>query len=129
MSTEFHSLSKELEPAGILTESKSFRFKFPNFEKEYETFNGIAGRVRYFLRAVVNRNLKTTVVKELDFAVLHYDSDVEKTETITQMKMEVGIEDCLHIEFEFNKHFYHLKDVILGRVLFPLTKTFITDSQ
>lgn len=47
--------------------------------------------MRYFLRAIVNRNLKTTVVKELDFAVLHFNSDVEKTETVTQMKMEVGI--------------------------------------
>ena len=36
--------------------------------------------------------------------------------------MEVGIEDCLHIEFEFNKHFYHLKDVILGKVMFHLVK-------
>lgn len=35
LSTEFTSLSKELEPAGILTENKSYKFKFPNFEKEY----------------------------------------------------------------------------------------------
>lgn len=53
---------------------------------------------------------------------MHYNSNVEETEKETQMKMEVGIEDCLHIEFEFNKHFYHLKDVILGRVLFHLVK-------
>lgn len=33
--TEFTSISKELEPAGILTENKSYKFKFPNFEKEY----------------------------------------------------------------------------------------------
>lgn len=33
LSTEFTSISKELEPAGILTESKSYKFKFPNFEK------------------------------------------------------------------------------------------------
>ena len=31
--TEFTSLSKELEPAGILHENKTFKFKFPNFEK------------------------------------------------------------------------------------------------
>ncbi len=45
----------------------------------------------------MNRNLKTTIVKEIDFAVLHYNSDVENTEKETKMKMEVGIEDCLHI--------------------------------
>ena len=36
--------------------------------------------------------------------------------------MEVGIEECLHIEFEFAKSFYHLKDVIIGRVSFNLVK-------
>lgn len=29
--TEFTSLSKELEPAGILTENKEYKFKFTNF--------------------------------------------------------------------------------------------------
>lgn len=38
------------------------------------------------------------------------------------MKMEVGIEDCLHIDFEYNKSFYHLKDIIVGRVNFHLVK-------
>ena len=38
------------------------------------------------------------------------------------MKMEVGIEDCLHIEFEWDKQFYHLRDVIVGKVSFHLVK-------
>ena len=37
---------------------------------------------------------------------------------ITQM--EVGIEDCLHIEFEYDKARYHLKDVVVGRIHFLL---------
>ena len=62
--TEFTSLAKELEPAGILTEKKSFPFKFNNFEKDYETFNGIAGRVRYFIRVVVTKSSRSSTVKE-----------------------------------------------------------------
>ena len=38
------------------------------------------------------------------------------------MKMEVGIEECLHIDFEYNKAFYHLKDCIIGKVNFHLVK-------
>ncbi|KAL0824646.1 hypothetical protein Bca101_048323 [Brassica carinata] len=38
------------------------------------------------------------------------------------VQMEVGIEDCLHIEFEYNKSKYHLKDVILGKVYFLLVR-------
>ncbi|GCB77110.1 hypothetical protein scyTo_0017550 [Scyliorhinus torazame] len=36
--------------------------------------------------------------------------------------MEVGIEDCLHIEFEYNKSKYHLKDVIVDKIYFLLVK-------
>lgn len=34
--------------------------------------------------------------------------------------MEVGIEDCLHIEFEYDKARYHLKDVVSGKIYFLL---------
>ncbi|KAK2196382.1 bifunctional Vacuolar protein sorting protein 26 related/Arrestin-like [Babesia duncani] len=36
--------------------------------------------------------------------------------------MEVGIEDSLHIEFEYNKSKYHLTDVILGKVRHQVAK-------
>lgn len=38
------------------------------------------------------------------------------------IKMEVGIEDCLHIEFEYNKSKYHLRDVIVGKIYFLLVR-------
>ena len=38
------------------------------------------------------------------------------------LKMEVGIEDCLHIEFEFARSVYNLKDCILGKVFFNLVR-------
>ena len=36
--------------------------------------------------------------------------------------MEVGIEDCLHIEFEYDKSKYHTRDVIIGKVYFLLVR-------
>lgn len=38
------------------------------------------------------------------------------------IRMEVGIEDCLHIEFEYDKQKYHLKDVIHGKIYFLLVR-------
>ena len=38
-------------------------------------------------------------------------------------QMEVGIEDCLHIEFEYNKARYHLKDSVIGKIYFLLVST------
>ncbi len=36
--------------------------------------------------------------------------------------MEVGIEDCLHIEFEYDKAAYHLNDVVVGKIYFLLVR-------
>mmetsp|Transcript_25743 Transcript_25743/g.37414 ORF Transcript_25743/g.37414 Transcript_25743/m.37414 type:complete len:162 (-) Transcript_25743:552-1037(-) len=36
--------------------------------------------------------------------------------------MEVGIEECLHIEFEYERRCYHLHDVILGKINFLLVR-------
>ena len=36
--------------------------------------------------------------------------------------MEVGIEECLHIEFEFDRSKFHMRDCILGKVNFNLVR-------
>lgn len=70
------------------------------------------------------------VVKEREFWVHSYNMPPGTT---TSDKMEVGIEDCLHIEFEYNKakwvlaaglsdSRYHLKDVIVGKIYFLLVR-------
>lgn len=38
------------------------------------------------------------------------------------VKLDIGIENCLHIEFEFSKSQYSLKEVIVGRIYFLLTR-------
>jgi vacuolar protein sorting-associated protein 26 len=39
------------------------------------------------------------------------------------MQMEVGIEDCLHIEFEYDRERYHLNDVVVGKIYFLLVSS------
>lgn len=73
-------------------------------------------RYRYFLRVTIVRRL-TDTIKELELAVHTLSSYPDINSSI---KMEVGIEDCLHIEFEYNKSKYHLKDVIVGKIYFLL---------
>ena len=38
------------------------------------------------------------------------------------VKLDIGIENCLHIEFEYAKSYYSLTDVIVGRIYFLLTR-------
>ena len=59
------------------------------------------------------------VVREKDIWVYSYKIPPEINAAI---KMDVGIEDCLHIEFEYSKSKYHLKDVIVGRIYFLLVR-------
>jgi vacuolar protein sorting-associated protein 26 len=76
------------------------------------------------------------VTKEQDLWVHSFRMPPDSNNSI---KMEVGIEDCLHIEFEYNKSKYvflieydlpsltrtiryHLKDVIVGKIYFLLVR-------
>ena len=54
---------------------------------------------RYFLRVTIVRRL-SDITKEMDIAVHTLSSYPDMNNSL---KMEVGIEDCLHIEFEYNK--------------------------
>jgi len=58
-------------------------------------------------------------VKEYDVAVFMPTIEPEETKTI---KMEVGIEECLHIEFEYQKNKFHLRDCVVGKVYFLLVR-------
>uniref|UniRef100_A0A0B7AH59 Arrestin C-terminal-like domain-containing protein n=2 Tax=Arion vulgaris TaxID=1028688 RepID=A0A0B7AH59_9EUPU len=115
---EFTSLVKELARPGELTQSTSYNFEFSQVEKPYESYTGANVRLRYFLRVTLVKRIADTV-KEQDI-VVHTLS--QYPEMNTSIKMEVGIEDCLHIEFEYNKSKYHLQDVIVGKIYFLLVR-------
>ncbi|KAH0516512.1 Vacuolar protein sorting-associated protein 26B [Microtus ochrogaster] len=115
---EFVSLVKDLARPGEITQSQAFDFEFTHVEKPYESYTGQNVKLRYFLRATISRRLND-VVKEMDIVVHTLSTYPELNSSI---KMEVGIEDCLHIEFEYNKSKYHLKDVIVGKIYFLLVR-------
>ncbi|CAG8236563.1 unnamed protein product [Penicillium salamii] len=115
---EFLSLVQELAAPGELLHPQSFPFNFKNVEKQYESYNGINVKLRYFVKVTVSRRM-ADVVREKDLWVYSYRMPPENNSPI---KMDVGIEDCLHIEFEYSKSKYHLKDVIVGRIYFLLVR-------
>lgn len=115
---EFLSLGQELAAPGDLQHPQTFDFNFKNVEKQYESYNGINVKLRYFVRVTVSRRM-ADVIREKDIWVYSYRIPPE---TNSSIKMDVGIEDCLHIEFEYSKSKYHLKDVIVGRIYFLLVR-------
>lgn len=74
---------------------------------------------RYFVKFVITRSFASNITAEQDIWVIRYDDPPEVDKPI---KMEVGIEDCLHIEFEYLKSKYHLKDVVIGKIYFLLVR-------
>jgi vacuolar protein sorting-associated protein 26 len=114
---EFLSLSKPLEQPGQLTESKEYKFAFGDVEKNYESYNGANVVLRYFVRCTIKRNYVANVTSKQEFVVFNAEEVPEPNDGI---KQEVGIEDCLHIEFEYNKSKYDLNDVVIGKIDFLL---------
>lgn len=74
----------------------------------------------------MTRNYSGNFVVERDIAVQNVQSIAAQaiaSEPPSQpIKMEVGIEECLHIDFEYDKQKYHLNDVILGKIYFLLVR-------
>lgn len=116
---DFIALVRELDAPGEITEAQRWPFEFNRVEMQYESYRGAHVKLRYFLRVTVARAFGTPLVKEFLFWVRNPQPAPEVNNSI---KMEVGIEDCLHIEFEYAHSKYHLKDVIVGKIFFLLVR-------
>lgn len=134
ISNEFLSLATELASPSQLTHPETYPFEFKNVEKQYESYRGKNARLRYFIKVIVSRKSSSEITREKELWVFQYNSlsnssdssqnssQLSKTNIPTTVKMDVGIEDCLHIEFEYLKSRFSLKDVIVGRIFFLLVR-------
>lgn len=117
---DFLFLVKHLAGPESLTSDRSYEFEFPNVEKPHESYHGTNVRLRYFVKATVMRGMaQPNITQELEF-VVHMLSAYPNVPN--PLKMEVGIEDSLHIEFEYNKSRYHLDEAIIGKISFILVR-------
>ncbi|XP_030953989.1 vacuolar protein sorting-associated protein 26A-like [Quercus lobata] len=123
---DFTSLVRELDVPGELYERKTYPFEFSTVEMPHESYNGVNVRLRYILKVTIGRNYVTNMVEYQEFVVRNYTPPPPINNSI---KMEVGIEDCLHIEFEYNTSKYHLKDAILGKIYFLLVRIKIKNME
>lgn len=88
-------------------------------DKEHESYKGRNVAVRYFVKVVIERKFLPPITKEHDVWVQILGQEPYENEAI---KMEVGIEDCLHIEFEYERRVFHLQDTIIGKIHFMLVR-------
>jgi vacuolar protein sorting-associated protein 26 len=114
----FIALAKDLEPPGALSqEVTTLNFNFNGVEKQYETYRGSKITVRYILRVSINSSPKQ-YTQDYEFGVSNpVEESLLKVEN-NPIRLEVGIEDWLHLLFEIDGSKYHLKDCITGQVIF-----------
>eukprot|EP00898_Chlorokybus_atmophyticus_P000015 jgi/Chlat1/1013/Chrsp109S01443 len=117
---DFVSLTRDLDPPGEITQERRYPFEFPSVEMPYESYQGTNVKLKYLLRVTVSRHYAANVCRERVFVVRNASPHPDGNNA--KIKMEVGIEDCLHIEFEYGKSKYHLKDVVQGKIYFLLVR-------
>ena len=105
---DFVSLVREVMTPGELVSPTSVPFEFKDVQLPHETYQGINVRLRYAVRVTMQRSYGNTVAQEFRFLVRN--AGIPPSLDGPGIKMEVGIEDCLHIEFEYAKAKYHLKE-------------------
>ena len=116
--SQFITLTKELSPPGkLINQNNKFPFSFNNVEKQYESYRGIEYNVRYILRVIISCTLRN-LTWEREFGVARPETKEILTTLNDPIKMDVGIEDWLHLSFELDRTKYSTKDVITGRVTF-----------
>ncbi|CAG9467147.1 unnamed protein product [Pedinophyceae sp. YPF-701] len=117
--SDFMAVAKEIEPPGQLRSPGAFPFEFENTDMRYESYAGSQVQLLYFVRVTVPQRVGKTD-RKFFFLVRRYEG--HDAAPRAPIKMEVGIEDCLHLEFEYLRDRFHLSDVVVGRIHFLLVR-------
>jgi vacuolar protein sorting-associated protein 26 len=67
-SSTFLQLVRDLDPPGALTDNQTYPFEFKKSEKQFESYNGIMVRIRYYINVTINRQY-AKVTKQEEFIV------------------------------------------------------------
>jgi vacuolar protein sorting-associated protein 26 len=118
-SCEFVCTSTNLEGVGVLMAERAYDFCFDDVDKSLQSYYGSNFRLRYFVRVSLARQYGLNYE---NLAQLLVRTPTPMPEANPGPKMEVGIEDSLHIEFCFNQSTFALDDTIIGKVYFLLCK-------
>ena len=122
----FLSLTNNISKQGgtLNKEVNLFNFEFKGVEKQYDSYRGKKFSIKYFLLVTINIGL-SPITKEKEICVFNCDKNLKKINKLFKnenksdiIKVEIGVENILHVCFELDRKNYHLKDIISGRVSF-----------
>lgn len=111
---DFMSWAHELAGPSELRLAETMNFEFKNVEKQFESYSGMRVRLRYYVQVTVAQR-SGEQVQERDIWVYQYSPPPQNQHVVS---LDIGIENCLHIEFEYAKNHFSLVDTLVGRVFF-----------
>ncbi len=119
----FLSLTNNISSQGTLNkEINVFNFEFKSIEKPYDSYRGKKFSIKYVLLVTLNIGL-SSIKKEKEICIFNCDKNIKKINKLfandnNKIKVEIGVENLLHVCFELDRKNFHLKDVITGKVSF-----------
>lgn len=140
---EILSLVRDLAPPGEMMSQETYPFEFKSVEMEYDSYRGTRVKLRYAVRVIVARSMGQSLIQDYYFEVQNPIDQIPEglgdpikvgfrvcfaccvwmfILVCVCVQMEVGIEDCLHIEFEYGRDSYHLNDTVIGKINFLLVR-------
>ena len=121
----FLSLTNNISKQGTLNkEINLFNFEFKGVEKQYDSYRGKKFSIKYILLVTINIGL-SSVTKEKEICIFNCDRNLKKINKLfkkedinNKVKVEIGVENLLHVCFELDRKNYHLKYVVTGKISF-----------
>lgn len=116
--TEFTNLGIEiLRPGKIEATSITIPFSFKNTKLEYESYKGLYAQVRYFIKIIINTNM-LNYTYEKEFCAANPIDSVFLMEEDESIKMSVGLQNLLSLDFDLEHTNYNCRGTVKGIVSF-----------
>ena len=116
--TEFTNLGIEILRPGVIENlSTIIPFSFKNTKLLYESYKGLYAQVKYYIKIIINSNLINYTYEE-EFAAVNPKDDGVLMENDDNIKMFVGIQNLLSIDFQLEHINYNCRGTIKGLISF-----------
>ena len=116
--TEFTNLGIEILRPGVIQEVSSvIPFSFKNTKLQYESYKGVYAQVKYFIKIIINANVRTYTYEQ-EFAAVNPNDDGILMENDDSIKLPLGIQNLLSLDFEVEHNNYNCRGIIKGFVSF-----------
>ena len=120
----FLSLTNNLSTSDILNkENNIYDFEFKSVEKQYDSYKGKKFSIKYLLLVTVDLGFDSIIKKEKEICIFNCDKNLKRINQLfindnNKIRVEIGVENLLHVCFELDRKNYHLKDIITGKICF-----------